>query len=393
MRSALALWRGPPLADVVFEGPARHEVGRLSELHLSTQIELLEAELELGRHAALVGELELLVAAHPYQERLRALLMLALYRSGRQAEALEAYRATRRQLNDELGLEPGQVLRELEAAILRQDVVASVGAPPKRAQGPSVATKAATSTDDLRPLTALFADVVGSKALSARLSSEDADALVGECLALVSQAVEEFGGTVQATMDDAIAAVFGIPHAHEDDPERAARTALRILEVVGAYAHDIADAWGIPDFAVRIGIAAGRVGVGSIAAGSAATAVPDDVINLAAHVQAAAAPGTVAVSEETVRRLASRFELEPLGRVSMKGRASPVRASRLVGPTHPARASRLRALVGREWELDRIRAVVSISRPAEVRSFCSSASRGSARPACSRSCVRSSRSR
>ena len=73
-------------------GPARHEVGRLSELHLTTQIELLEAELELGRHAQLIGELELLVAAHPYQERLRGLLMLALYRSGRQAEALQAYR-------------------------------------------------------------------------------------------------------------------------------------------------------------------------------------------------------------------------------------------------------------------------------------------------------------
>ena len=68
-RSALELWRGPPLADVVFEGQARHEVGRLSELHLATQIELLETELELGRHSQLVGELELLVAAHPYQER------------------------------------------------------------------------------------------------------------------------------------------------------------------------------------------------------------------------------------------------------------------------------------------------------------------------------------
>ena len=181
----------------------------------------------------------------------------------------------------------------------------------------------------------------------------------GECLALVSQAVEEFGGTVQATMGDAIAAVFGIPHAHEDDPERAARTALRILEVVGAYAHDIADAWGIPDFAVRIGIAAGRAEVGSVAAGSAATAVPGDVISVAAHVQAAAAPGTIAVGEETARRLASRFELEPLGEVSPKGPAGPARASRLVGPTHPSRASRPRTLVGRERELDRIRAVVA----------------------------------
>ncbi len=118
---ALSLWHGPPLADIGFEGPARHESARLSELRLETQIERIEAELDLGRHAALIGELESLVAAHPYQERLHAQLILALYRSGRQAEALEAYQSVRRVLSEELGLQPGQALRELEAAILRQD--------------------------------------------------------------------------------------------------------------------------------------------------------------------------------------------------------------------------------------------------------------------------------
>ena len=95
---------------------------------MTTQTELLEAELELGRHAQLVGELELLVAAHPYQERLRGLLMLALYRSGRQAEALAAYQDARRVLSEELGLEPGEALRDLETAILRQDESLSSGA-------------------------------------------------------------------------------------------------------------------------------------------------------------------------------------------------------------------------------------------------------------------------
>ena len=120
-RSALALWRGPPLADVVLEGPERHNVGRLSELLLATQIEQLGAELERGRHVEVVGELEALLAEHPYQERVAGLLMLALYRSGRQADALEVYRSVRARLDDELGLEPSQELRELEAAILRQD--------------------------------------------------------------------------------------------------------------------------------------------------------------------------------------------------------------------------------------------------------------------------------
>jgi YVTN family beta-propeller protein len=135
-RRALALWRGPPLADVVLEGPERHNLSRLSDLRLTTQIQRIDAELQLGRHAELVGELEALAAEHPYQERAAALLMLALYRAGRQAEALEVYRTVRRRLSDELGLQPGQELRDLEAAILRQD---DSLAPPARATRAPVA--------------------------------------------------------------------------------------------------------------------------------------------------------------------------------------------------------------------------------------------------------------
>jgi YVTN family beta-propeller protein len=118
---ALALWRGPALANVELEGPERHALARLADLRLVVQIEQIDAELELGQHLKLVGPLESLVAQHPYQERLHAQLMLALYRSGRQADALEAYRRLRTRLDGELGLQPGQELRDLEAAILRQD--------------------------------------------------------------------------------------------------------------------------------------------------------------------------------------------------------------------------------------------------------------------------------
>jgi YVTN family beta-propeller protein len=137
-RRALRLWRGPPLADVELEGPGRHALARLAELRLATQIEQIDAELALGRHAQIVGEVEALAALHPYQERLHAQLMLALYRSGRQADALEAYRRLRSRLDEELGLQPGQELRDLEAAILRQDesldVRAASGAPPTSAR-------------------------------------------------------------------------------------------------------------------------------------------------------------------------------------------------------------------------------------------------------------------
>lgn len=117
----LALWRGPPLVDVGYEQFAQTEITRLEELRTSCIEERIEAELALGRHGHIVGELEQLVAVHPLRERLRAQLMLALYRSGRQAEALEAYQEGRRLLLDELGLEPGKSLRELETAVLQQD--------------------------------------------------------------------------------------------------------------------------------------------------------------------------------------------------------------------------------------------------------------------------------
>jgi DNA-binding SARP family transcriptional activator/DNA-binding beta-propeller fold protein YncE len=130
-REALALWRGPPLADVSFESFARNEVERLEEERLSVLMDLIDAELALGRHEHVVPELETLVRQHQLHERLRAQLMLALYRSGRQADALATYQDGRRVLVDELGLEPGRELQELEKAILRHDAALDAPAPPK----------------------------------------------------------------------------------------------------------------------------------------------------------------------------------------------------------------------------------------------------------------------
>ena len=127
LREALSLWRGPPLADFAYESFAQSEIARLEELHLSAVELRIEAELALGRHARLIGELETLVERHPFREHLYAQLMLALYRSGRQAEALETYQQARRTLVDELGIEPSEELGELERAILNHD--ASLAAP------------------------------------------------------------------------------------------------------------------------------------------------------------------------------------------------------------------------------------------------------------------------
>jgi len=128
LRAALSLWRGPPLADIAYEPFAQTEMRRLEELRLAALEDRIEADLALGRHDALVAELETLVAENPYRERLRGQLLVALYRSGRQAEALDAYRHARRTFADELGIDPGPRLQELERSILRQDT--SLEAPP-----------------------------------------------------------------------------------------------------------------------------------------------------------------------------------------------------------------------------------------------------------------------
>jgi DNA-binding SARP family transcriptional activator len=121
LREALALWRGPPLQDLTFAPFAQVEIARLEEQRLAALEARLEADLASGRHAELLGELQQLVAEQPTRERPAAQLMLALYRCGRQADALAVYRETRRRFVAELGVEPGRELRALEQAILEQD--------------------------------------------------------------------------------------------------------------------------------------------------------------------------------------------------------------------------------------------------------------------------------
>ncbi len=136
LRDALRLWRGPPFAEVASERFAQAEIARLSELHLACLEERIAADLALSRHQTLVPELSGLVRQHPRRERLRGQLMLAMYRTGRQEEALEVYRDARATLVNELGLEPGPELQALERAILNQDP--ALGGPrlPTRVKAP-----------------------------------------------------------------------------------------------------------------------------------------------------------------------------------------------------------------------------------------------------------------
>jgi DNA-binding SARP family transcriptional activator len=121
LRKAQSLWRGPTLADFAYESFAQSAIAQLEELRLAIYEERIGKELELGRHAEVIGELEALVSEHPLRERLRGHLMLALYRSGRQADALHAYQEARRVLLDQIGIDPGPALQQLHGAMLRQE--------------------------------------------------------------------------------------------------------------------------------------------------------------------------------------------------------------------------------------------------------------------------------
>ncbi|HEX2303366.1 MAG TPA: adenylate/guanylate cyclase domain-containing protein [Gaiella sp.] len=211
--------------------------------------------------------------------------------------------------------------------------------------------------DELRPVTVLFSDIVGSTALGERLAPEEVKALVGECVSRMSRAVEEYGGFVQAYAGDGICAYFGVPTAHEDDPERAARAALRILAVVGEYARDIEAAWGIADFNVRIGVNSGQAAVGTVGGADPQPVALGDATNVAARLQASAMPGTIVVGDATAQHLGTRFVLEPIGEISVRGRSKLVAASRLIAAAD-ARPAPPGVLVGRDEEVSRLLAVM-----------------------------------
>jgi DNA-binding SARP family transcriptional activator len=256
LREALALWRGPALAGLEFEPFAGEECRRLEELYLATREELLDAELALGAGAERVGELEAAVASSPFRERLRGQLMLALYQAGRQAEALEAYRETRRVLVDELGLEPGDALRKLEQAILRHDP--RLAAPALRVQQelePAPEERRAT-------VTVLFAEIACPEQLDPELLRTTTVRVFNG----VRAALEEHGATVEQRSGDEVMAVFGLPRAHEDDPLRALRAAVEVQQVVAAHG-DVLEQQGWGRLRGRVGVATGEVLAGADEAG------------------------------------------------------------------------------------------------------------------------------
>jgi DNA-binding SARP family transcriptional activator/class 3 adenylate cyclase len=362
LRDALALFRGSPLADITFEDVAQAEIARIEDLRTKAEEDRIEANLALGRHGELVGELQAQVARNPLRERIRALLMLALYRSGRQAEALQVYREGRQLLADELGIDPMPELQRLEQAILRQDP--SLDAPPREPGAASPAPEPSQSAPrGSRPrrierkfATALFADIVGSTALAEQEDPEVVHAIMTPAFERLAREIERHGGTIEKYVGDAVLAVFGVPVAHEDDPERAVRAALGVQRTLSELNEELA-AEGRTELAIRIGIEAGELLVDlDRVAESRDRMLTGDAVNTAARLQAAAEPGAIVVGPSAYEATRSTVEFRELLPLTLKGKTRPIPAWEVRGITSLPRdervASGLRArLIGRDGEL------------------------------------------
>ena len=221
---ALGLWDGQALADVALEGPAQTEAARLDELRLTAVEDRNEAELALGRHRELVPELEALVAEHPLRERLVAQLVLALYRSGRQADALDAYRRARRFFVHELGLEPSPPLQRLEQAVLQHDPALELGQPPPVER---VVVEQAPPRELRKTVTFLVADVL---LRGDGLDPESIRPVAERARTLAAAALERHGASVELPAAGELVGIFGLPRANEDDALRAARAAVELVD-------------------------------------------------------------------------------------------------------------------------------------------------------------------
>lgn len=219
--------------------------------------------------------------------------------------------------------------------------------------------RSSAPTAERRPVTALFADVVGSTTILEALDPEEWTEVMNRAFELMSQAVYRYEGTIAHLLGDGLLAFFGAPVAHEDDPERAVRAGLQMIDLLKDLSAQVAARHGI-DFRVRVGINTGPVVVGNVGSDLRYeyTAI-GDAVNVAARVQAAAAPGSVLVAGATYRFVAPHFQARGLGSISLKCREEPVHVYEVLGRSAaPARVRGIAGLqspmVGRDADLRRL---------------------------------------
>jgi class 3 adenylate cyclase/DNA-binding SARP family transcriptional activator len=357
LAKALGLWRGTPLAEVAFEDFAQAETRRLEELRQVAIESRIDAELQLGHHRELIGELEALAIEQPVTEGLAAQLMVALYRCGRQADALDVYRRTRTHLAEELGLEPGPALKALQTQILEQapslhpprlsHAVAQTGPTPSP---PADGGSSVPLREHRKTVTVLFVDVVGSTVLGAVLDPEALRRVMLRYYETLRGAIESHGGSVQKFIGDAVVGIFGVPAVHEDDPLRAVRAAVGARHELERLNDQLEVEFDIR-LEVRAGINTGEVVVGGSTTGE--DLFVGDVLNVAARLEQSAPSGETLIGEDAYASVSHAVRADRV-ELAVKGRAEPLAAFRLVevveGPGRRA-PRRQSSLVGRAHEL------------------------------------------
>jgi len=248
-------------------------------------------------------------------------------------------------INATTALAPGDVVKVGKTRI---EVIVAGGpvyAPVARASPTPV-----DAEDELRPVSVLFADVVGSTPLAERLEPGEYAALMGGCVDRMCRAVEQFGGVIDAYMGDGIAAFFGFPAATEDDADRAASAALAVVDAIDQYAEEIRRTSKLADLKVRVGVNSGQVAIGVVGIAERHPVALGDTMNVAARLQGSAEAGTIVIGGATARKLGGRFLLAPLGRIAVRGREMPVEAWRLLGARSAQSKSDTGGLIGRAHE-------------------------------------------
>ncbi|GGT13649.1 BTAD domain-containing putative transcriptional regulator [Streptomyces griseoviridis] len=378
LRQALALWKGPALADLVEDGYDWPELTALQNARHSVLENRMDAALAAGRHLDVIGELEAVVSTDPLRERLCRQLMLALYRSGRQAEALRAFRRTRAALVEQLGLDPGPELRELERAILDHDPslvsggtairmasrgttappppggaetaepsapAAAPGTPPDTAAGPGRTAGGSPDRpeDEHKRVTAVFVRVDTS---DCSVPPEVLDRLLQQVRSTVRQQTCLYGGRNHGSMGPVILSLFGTAQTQEDDVLRAVRMALD----VAAYAEQ-----GVR---LRVAVSSGD----ALVLRAPATEADDEPVDVAGRFMETglgllleAAPGVVRVCDTTRQACAEHFGFATTGARPGGHDVTVALRPALASRTHLPFVQRDRELEQLRWWVEEVR--------------------------------------
>src|SRR4051812_33835473 len=345
---ALALWRGEALAE--FSEPfAVLEAARLAQLRLDCAEDRVDAELALGHHAAVTADLEALVAREPFRERARAQLMLALYRSGRHADALATLQALRRALDEELGLVPSAKLGALEQRILRHDpsllledaapgrgsAVEPPTQPVPRGRTGAAPAPVVAEKRERRRVTVIALSFADGDALAAAMDDEELDELVRRARGRMAEIVERLGGDIGPASGEQILAAFGIRGVREDDAAQAVRAALELRDAIP----EVAGASSCGVVPVRVAV---ETGMAVVTGDVRIDGMGCSVGAAAARLGAQAPAGAVLLGPVAARAVRGAMVLEPADDGAMA-----VLGERAAGAAHEARSP----FVGREAEL------------------------------------------